>query len=96
MITMHGKTYYPVGAYPVLFAAGGVFLELAWPKWVVAATVAIFGLIGLPLALPILPVQTYLAYQDYLGVHPPQLENEPSSRLPHSTRICSGGRRWSH
>lgn len=73
MMVLHGKTYYLANALPVLFAGGAVALE-AWlrPRLRLALTaaVAVIGLIGAPLALPVLPVAQLAAYQQALGVAP--------------------------
>lgn len=63
MIVLHGKAYYPAGVYPVFFAAGAVLLEEWSVRYVVATSVAVLGAIGLPYGLPILPIQTFVAYQ---------------------------------
>jgi 4-amino-4-deoxy-L-arabinose transferase-like glycosyltransferase len=74
MIVLHGKTYYPAGAYPVLFAAGSVVIERSAIRYVIATSMAVFGAIGLPFGLPILPIQTFIAYQGYVQPGPlPQL-----------------------
>ncbi len=86
MIALHGKPYYPAGAYPLLFAAGAVALE-AWIAWrpartAITAVIVLFGVIGAPFALPILPVATFAAYQARLGVAPKPLERSPVGQLP--------------
>lgn len=74
MITVHAKSYYPAAAYPLLFAAGAVAFEV-WIKrsWLRRAYVAValaFGLLGAPFALPILPIEDFVAYQNFLGEKP--------------------------
>jgi 4-amino-4-deoxy-L-arabinose transferase-like glycosyltransferase len=86
MIVMHAKPYYPVGAYPILFAGGAVALE-AWISLVavraaLAAAIALLGLVGLPFAVPILPIERFAAYQAWLGVAPQALEHQQIGRLP--------------
>ncbi len=58
---MHGKPYYAGPIYPLLFAAGGAWLEaLPSRRWagavraVVVVTMAVIGAVLLPLGLPIL------------------------------------------
>lgn len=59
----HGKNYYALGSYPVLFAFGAIQLEqftAVKRKWLRAAFIifpAALGLFFLPIALPILPPQ---------------------------------------
>lgn len=59
----HGKNYYALGVYPVLFAMGAVQLEkftLVRRRWLRIAFVVFpvtIGLLFLPIALPILPPQ---------------------------------------
>ncbi|MDE2481922.1 MAG: glycosyltransferase family 39 protein [bacterium] len=67
MIVLHGKHYYPAAVYPIVIAAGGVALE----SWMKARAlriasfvyVALLGPVFVPLALPVLPVEIYPAYQ---------------------------------
>jgi 4-amino-4-deoxy-L-arabinose transferase-like glycosyltransferase len=86
MLAMHAKPYYPAGAYPILFAGGAVALE-AWIAWrgvraALVAVVALYGVIAAPFAVPILPVERFAAYQEFLGRTPKPLENSPLGRLP--------------
>lgn len=71
MIVFHGKHYYPANIYPVLIAAGGVAIE-SWTQRtaVRAAVVAIALVVGVafaPLSLPVLPVNTFVAYSHGLS-----------------------------
>jgi len=69
MIVLHGKHYYPADIYPILLAAGGMQLE-SWlsqrrvAQMAVLAYALILGPVFIPFSLPILPVPTFLAYQD--------------------------------
>jgi hypothetical protein len=87
-IFLGGKNYYLTPAYPMLFAAGGVWLErLSAPvwKWVRAAYMPIVvacGLVLMPLNTPILPIETYLRYQRIIGFEPLRSENQPTGALP--------------
>lgn len=78
-----------IGAfYPILFAAGGVALELATVtpgrRWARAGLIVLLvlgaGLI-LPLSLPLLPPQTVAAYADTIG-YLPKLEKGKTSPIP--------------
>lgn len=54
-----GKNYYSSGAYPMLFAAGGVALQqwttnrLKWIRWAVVAIILFLTWVILPMALPL-------------------------------------------
>ena len=82
MIVLHGKTYYPVAAYPVLLAGGAAVVERWRWRSAVAASTAVLGAIGLPFGLPVLPIQTFIAYQDALGLRPTALQNGPVAQIP--------------
>jgi 4-amino-4-deoxy-L-arabinose transferase-like glycosyltransferase len=73
-ITSHGKSYYLSAIYPTLFGFGAVVIE----RWIgnaaarrgVLAVVAASGAFFSPLAMPVLPVETYIAYAAALGMRP--------------------------
>jgi hypothetical protein len=84
----HSKAEYLSPAYTILFAAGGVALErwlgrpgLAWVRVVIAIQL-VAGLILAPIVVPILPVETYIAYADTLGMEPSTSEGKQLSELP--------------
>jgi hypothetical protein len=85
MIVLHAKPYYPAGAYPLLFAGGAVALEAWIASHVVraayAGAVALNGLVVAPFVLPILPVEQFAAYQEWLGVVPQPQEHDRLGRL---------------
>jgi dolichyl-phosphate-mannose-protein mannosyltransferase len=84
----HGKNYYSAPAYPIVLAAGGIAVEhlargrfelhpslraglqVACCVWLLVAIVAF-----LPIALPVLPVDAYLQYQQHLPFAIPRSEN---------------------
>lgn len=83
-VAQNGKPYYQSPSYAVLFAAGGVAWEglLATRPWkrlapILVSAVAVGGALTAPMAIPILPVETYIAYRDALGV-PAQTEERSS------------------
>ena len=86
MLVLHGRDYYSAGAYPLLFAGGGVALEawIAWraARWSYTVAVVLLGLIALPFALPILPIERFARYQDALGIAPQSSEHRALGRLP--------------
>lgn len=68
-LALHAKDYYLVGAYPMVFAAGGVAFERLCrrARWVPLgyATLAAAGALAFaPLAVPVLPIESYVPYQD--------------------------------
>jgi Dolichyl-phosphate-mannose-protein mannosyltransferase len=81
------KTYYPLPAYPMLAAAGGVALErvgrLMMQRIGAAVSVLIVagGIAGLPLAVPILPIGTLLAYSQALPFARVQAERDATVPL---------------
>jgi Dolichyl-phosphate-mannose-protein mannosyltransferase len=88
MMILHGKDYYSAPAYPMLLAAGTValeqlFLNRRWLKPVTVVALMIGTAPLLPMALPILPLETYVQYQKTLGFAPPAAEkNHLRSLLP--------------
>ena len=84
---LHGKDYYLMAIYPVLFAAGAVQMEV-WTtgtRVLRSATVGLAvagGLFLLPMGLPILPVDTFIAYEDALHITPTAAENQRLNKLP--------------
>ena len=89
-IVLHGKNYYVAPVYPMLFAAGAVAFErvtscrprIRWARPAYVALVLIVGAILAPLVCPILPPQTFLAYQKKLGISPPASEHQNNGPLP--------------
>lgn len=71
MVLLHGKSYYPANVYPYLIAAGAVQIE-RWTsgsrtaRIVVATTVAVLGMVTVPLVMPVLPEDQSARYQDRL------------------------------
>jgi hypothetical protein len=82
-IALEGKDYYVAPIYPMLFAAGAVWLsQRRWTATAAFAMVIVGGLISAPLVLPILSPDRYLAYQRRLGVEPHRSEVSHTSALP--------------
>jgi hypothetical protein len=90
LMALHGKDYYLAPIYPMLFAAGGVFWEsvtqghpgLRWARIAVPATIAVVGVLALPLVLPILPVEKIVPYEQALGITTPRTETHHDGPLP--------------
>jgi 4-amino-4-deoxy-L-arabinose transferase-like glycosyltransferase len=73
-IASHGKAYYLAPIYPILFVAGAVAVEAWLPagamRWIAVRIIALSGLATLPIALPILPPEQFVAYARTLGLAP--------------------------
>ncbi|HUU38463.1 MAG TPA: glycosyltransferase family 39 protein [Candidatus Desulfaltia sp.] len=74
-IVQNSKFYYLLPVFPLLLAAGAVALEsfslrrrIRWPAWVVGSAMTISGLLLMPLAVPILPVEQFVSYAKTLGL----------------------------
>lgn len=89
MVALKGKFYYVAPVYPVMFAAGGVQLEqltdgVKW-KWVrpaYALAMVVVGALIAPTMIPVLPVKTFIAYSQGIGIKQQKFENQPLGELP--------------
>ncbi len=89
LMLQKSKGYYLAPAYSVVLAGGACGIEafiqdhplrLAKP---VLLTILLMGGIALaPMALPLLPVEKFVAYQKAIGLMPQTGENNPSGELP--------------
>ena len=89
MMAMHGKMYYLAPVYPILFAAGAVWMESAtqrklwaWTKPALALAITAISVLYLPMALPVLSVPSFLAYEHKLGIPPQRFEHNKQGALP--------------
>jgi hypothetical protein len=89
LLAVHGRVYYPLPAYPMLFAAGAVALEgwlarpgRGWVKPAYVVAVAVSGAVMAPLAMPILPPDTYIHYTQVIHLNQPRIEHRRTSALP--------------
>jgi hypothetical protein len=90
MFLPNGKPYYLLPVYPMLMAAGAVFLEkifsrtrLHWAKPSYIILLILFGLSGIPFALPVLSPEAYLHYATMMHFAPPPIERVRLGPLPH-------------
>jgi hypothetical protein len=87
-VISHGKAYYLAPIYPVLLGFGAVAIErwltAAWTRGTALAAIAISSALVAPMAVPVLPVQTYIAYANAMGMSPSALagEHQRLSGLP--------------
>ncbi len=87
-IAEHGKANYLIPAYTVLFAGGAVFIEsklrVTALRYAALAFVALEGMMLAPIALPVLPEESFIAYAASIGVGPSATAGErlKQGRLP--------------
>jgi len=87
LCALHGKGYYLLPAYPMLLGAGGVWLEQAlqpqrWLKPALITAMLAAGAASAPMAVPLLPVETFVRYAAWLGIQNPKEERHQMGRLP--------------
>ena len=87
-LNQHSKPEYMAPVHGALFAGGAVALErlltgsrLRMLRPVLVAWLAL-GLVLVPAVVPILPVETYIAYAGALGIRPSTAEGKQLDRLP--------------
>jgi len=88
LLNGRSKAEYLAPAFPALFAAGGVIWEL-WTeqgrrRWLRVPLVVLLvaGLVLTPLVLPVLSVDSYIAFAEGLGVAPGTSEEKELDDLP--------------
>ncbi len=89
MALQNGKTYYLSPVYPLMFALGGCGIEslartLA-ARWVLPATLGLMLLsaaVFTPYAIPVLPVESFVRYEAFLGITPEREERGQPTVLP--------------
>ncbi|NNE08965.1 MAG: hypothetical protein HKN20_10440, partial [Gemmatimonadetes bacterium] len=103
MMSRSAKPYYLSPFYPVLFAAGALVFErvarLRYAGWLRPATVIMLVLSGAalaPVAKPLLPVDTYVAYAERLGIAPGSDERHETGRLPQFFADMHGWQELAH
>ena len=89
MLILKGRIYYVAPIYPMLFAAGAVWIENQieqrnwdWARQAILIPLTVGGIVAAPLALPILPVAAAAAYSNFWDIHDVRVENYDSGRLP--------------
>ena len=89
MVILKGRIYYVAPIYPMLFAAGAVWIESRidqrawdWARRAILIPLTVGGIVAAPLALPILPVTAAAAYSDFWDIHKVRVENYDSGPLP--------------
>jgi len=89
IINWHTKAEYLAPVFPLLYAGGGIIFEklieypkLAKIKIALPVIISFTGLLMIPLALPILPVQTFIGYTHIIGFSPKSNEEHKLEGLP--------------
>lgn len=81
-----GKPYYLAPIYPLLFAAGAIVIERwlgrAWMRITFAVILLGAGALTAPLGLPLLPVESFIRYQNAIGLRPSSGERFAEGKLP--------------
>lgn len=88
-ISGKSKSEYLAPAFTIIFAAGGIILDRIdfnrywkWLKYAVLIPLVISGIVITPLALPALPVETYINYSTSIGFGPTTSEGKELAELP--------------
>ncbi len=87
IVIANPRIYYLFPAFPLLFAAGAIQWEqwtirLKWLRAVYVGLILALGAILAPLAVPVLPIETYIRYSNALHLAPPPIENHRLGPLP--------------
>ncbi len=89
MLVLKGKIYYLAPAYPMLLAAGAVWIEQQirvhnwdWMKPAILAPLVVGGIIAAPLAMPLLPVEAMAKYSQFWDVEKVEVEYHERAKLP--------------
>jgi hypothetical protein len=96
-----GRASYLAVAYPMLFALGACSVEraagrarMSWLRPATATLVIVAGLPLIPLALPVLPVETYVRYQVALGSRRARMSVRKWGLYRSTMPTCSAGKGW--
>ena len=85
-VVQGGKPYYLTPIYPLLFAAGAAAIEgwlrRPWMRSAVIAVLLVAGAVTAPMGMPLLPVESFLKYQDVIGMRPSSGEKWAEGKLP--------------
>lgn len=81
-VVLKGKNYYLAPIYPIYLAAGSVVIDdaidrirQAWLKPAIVALLLITGAIFAPLAMPIVPIDQFISYMNWLPIKVPRSEH---------------------
>jgi len=83
------KSFYLGPAYPPLLAAGAITIERAFAhgrlralRYAVIGVMVLGGAVLAPIAIPLLPPETFIRYSQTLGLTPPPEERHEQGELP--------------
>ena len=89
ILALNPRVYYLWPAFPILLAAGAVRWELwlarphfEWVKFAYPVLMLAMGVVLAPLAIPVLPVETYIRYTKTLHLEQPRVETHRLGPLP--------------
>jgi 4-amino-4-deoxy-L-arabinose transferase-like glycosyltransferase len=88
IVAMSPRIYYLFPAFPLLFAGGAVVWEgwlagkPAWVRFAWPALMAATGALLAPIAIPVLPPETYVRYTAALHLEQPRVETHRLGPLP--------------
>jgi hypothetical protein len=87
-IVLKGKNYYLMPIYPVFLAAGAVVIESGIERWrqgwlkpAIIVVLLAGGAVLAPLAMPILAVDSFIAYMDRLPIKVPRSEHSHAAAV---------------
>ncbi len=85
----NGRAYYLSPIYPIFLASGAVLIEKFirnyswnWLKPVLASLLIITSLISAPFVIPVLPVEKFINFTEFLGMTPKAEERHELEALP--------------
>lgn len=86
LINGHSKGEYVAAAYQILFSGGAVMIGIwgkkrSWFKYAIGIPVIAVGILLAPFARPLLAVDSFLEYQNAIGLKPPSNEGH-ETELP--------------
>jgi len=88
-LSTKAKTYYFAPAFPMLWAAGALVIEglirrcaVQWLKPVLVGALVVGGMVLAPFAMPVLPVEMFIRYSNWMGFKPPSGETHRTGKLP--------------
>ena len=88
-VVQGGKVYYLAPILPLLFAAGATAIDAAcrrrawrWPVPAAATAMFVAGVVTVPMAVPVFPVERQIAYFDAIGLREPAMERSQRGVLP--------------
>jgi 4-amino-4-deoxy-L-arabinose transferase-like glycosyltransferase len=87
MMALHGKDYYLAPAYVMLLSAGAVAFEIGWQRLpvrvavVAACLLMVVSWVTMPLGIPLMSPERFIAYKKALGLDLKESENHRQNEL---------------